>query len=154
MSTRLRALALLSLCAGWPAGAQVFKDEPAALRSAFPGAERFDPRDVVLSDAMALKLEQVSRAKVSERMVTFYTAQKAGQVLGYAVIHSHVVRTKRETICVAFEPDGRVRKVEVATGRTYQLWNRVAPSEPWVPVGIGRPALSDTFVESKLNSKP
>jgi len=92
---------------------QVFKDQPAALRSAFPEAQKFEARDVFLDDAAAARLEQLARARVRDRMVTFYSALRAGEPLGYAVIHSHVVRTKRETLCVAFEPDGRLRKIEI-----------------------------------------
>ncbi len=93
--------------------AQVFKNEPEALRSAFPEADQITPQDVLLDDAAAERLEKLARAKVRDRLVTFYTATKAGKVVGYAVIHSHVVRTKRETFTIAFEPDGRIRQIEV-----------------------------------------
>lgn len=116
--TRVPAVAGLlavMVAAGAPAsgGAQVLKNPQEALRSAFPEAERFDPRDVLLTPPMVERIEKLARARVSERMVTFYTARKGDRTVGYAVIHTHVVRTKRETITVAFEPDGRLRKVEV-----------------------------------------
>lgn len=88
------------------------KDE-AVVRGLFPGAERVEARDVLLSDELVGRIERLARARVKERLVTFYTASKGGAPLGYAVIHSHVVRTKRETFAIAFEPDGRIRKITI-----------------------------------------
>jgi hypothetical protein len=84
-----------------------------ALRAVFPGAERFASDDVLLTEEMAGRLDELARARVRERMVTFYTALRGKEVLGYAVVQSHVVRTKRETLLLAFEPDGRIRRVTV-----------------------------------------
>lgn len=112
LAAALRAAALL-LLAGRAAHAQVAAKEEAALRAVFPDAERFEVKDVLLTDEMVKRIEGLARARVRERLVTFYTARSAGAVLGYAVIHSHVVRTKRETLSLAFEPDGRIRKVAV-----------------------------------------
>lgn len=99
-----------------PAGAahgQLGGKEEAAIRVAFPDAERIEVRDVLLTDEMVKRIEALARARVKERLVTFYTARRGGVAVGYAVIHSHVVRTKRETLSIAFEADGRIRKIEV-----------------------------------------
>lgn len=93
---------------GGPAGG-----EEGALRALFPEVEHFEARDVLLGDEMAAQLQALARARVAERVVTFYTAFRGGQVLGYAAIHSHVVRTKRETFALAFEADGRIRRIVV-----------------------------------------
>jgi hypothetical protein len=105
------ALALALLLAG-------AQEDPAAraealVRSAFPEADSIATRDVVLTDAMVAHIERLARARVRERLVTFYTARRAGAVLGHLVLHSHVVRTKRETLSIAFEADGRLRRVTV-----------------------------------------
>ncbi len=111
------ARALVGVTAGLlclsPTAADVLKKESEALRTAFPAAERFVSRDVLLGDEMVARIEKLARARVRERMVTFYTALQGERVLGYAVIHSHVVRTKRETFTIAFEPDGRIRRIVV-----------------------------------------
>ncbi|MBL0277817.1 MAG: FMN-binding protein [Anaeromyxobacter sp.] len=101
-------LAAAPAAAQAPAGA-----DEAIVRSLFPEAEAVAARDVLLGDAVAARLEQLARARVKERLVTFYTARRAGAVVGYAVIHAHVVRTKRETLALAFEPDGRIRRVAI-----------------------------------------
>ena len=88
------------------------RDE-AVVRGLFPAAERVEARDVILSDEVVARIERLARARVKERLVTFYTATRGGAPLGYAVIHSHVVRTKRETFAIAFAPDGRIRKITI-----------------------------------------
>ncbi len=94
------------------AAAAPAKDE-AVVRGLFPGAEQVQARDVILAGDVVARIERLARARVKERLVTFYTASKGGAPLGYAVIHSHVVRTKRETFAIAFEPDGRIRKITI-----------------------------------------
>jgi hypothetical protein len=88
------------------------KDEQ-AVRALFPGSDRIEARDVILTDEMVARVERLARAKVKERLVTFYVVRAGAAVKGYAVIHSHVVRTKRETFAIAFEPDGRIRKIAI-----------------------------------------
>ncbi len=107
--------AALAVCLA-PAGArggELGGREEAAVRALFPGCDRIDAKDLLLTDEMAARIEKLARARVPERLVTFYTARKGADVLGYAAIHTHVVRTKQETISLAFEPDGRIRKITV-----------------------------------------
>jgi hypothetical protein len=99
------------------------------LRAVFPEAERFTSRDLLLSGEQAARLEKLARARVGERLVTFYTAWKGATALGYAAIHSHVVRTKRETFVVAFEPDGRIRRIVVVSFLEPEEYK---PTERWL----------------------
>jgi hypothetical protein len=92
---------------------QLGAKEEVAVRAVFPEAERIEAKDVLLTDEMVRRIEGLARARVKERLVTFYTARRGGSALGYAVIHSHVVRTKRETLSITFEADGRIRRIEV-----------------------------------------
>jgi hypothetical protein len=110
------AFALASLACLAPARARgdgLGGKEEAAVRALFPGAERIDAKDVILTDDMAARIEKLARARVPERLVTFYTARRGAEVLGYAAIHAHIVRTKQETLALVFEPDGRLRKISV-----------------------------------------
>jgi hypothetical protein len=56
-------------------------------------------------------------------------------VLGYAVVQSHVVRTKRETLLVAFEPDGRIRRITVLS---FLEPPEYKPSERWLAQFAGK----------------
>lgn len=123
----LLAAALLLLPAA--AAPAVGGKEEAAIRAVFQGADAIEVKDVILTDEMAGRIERLARARVRERLVTFYTARRGADVLGYAVIHSHVVRTKRETLSIAFEPDGRLRKITVLA---FLEPSEYRPSDRWL----------------------
>jgi hypothetical protein len=107
------AVALLATASVRAAPPEALGKDEVAIRALFPGADRIEARDVLLTDEMVSRIEALARARVKERLVTFYVASAGGAVKGYAVIHAHVVRTKRETFVIAFEPDGRIRKITV-----------------------------------------
>jgi hypothetical protein len=117
--------ALPALAAGIP----VAEKEAAALRSAFPDADAFEAKDLLLTDEMVRRVEELARARVRERLVTFYTARKASAVEGYAVIHSHVVRTKRETFVMSFQPDGAIRRITIIAFLEPEEYK---PSDRWL----------------------
>ncbi len=104
---------LLAAAAARPAPAEAPAKDEQALRALFPGADRFEARDVILTDEMVSRIEKLARARVKDRLVTFYVVSAGGAVKGYAVIHSHIVRTKRETFAIAFEPDGTIRRIAI-----------------------------------------
>jgi hypothetical protein len=112
MPTAAILLAVLLAAGSGPAEDWSARAE-ALVRAAFPEADRVEPRDVVLTDELVSRIEELAHTRVRERLVTFYTARKGPAVVGYLVLHSHVVRTKRETLSLVFEPDGRIRKVAV-----------------------------------------
>jgi hypothetical protein len=126
-----RIVAAVALCAAASAVAaqQAQGKDEAVVRTLFPDAERVEARDVILTDELVARIEQLARAKVKERLVTFYTARKGDGVLGYAVIHSHVVRTKRETFSIAFQPDGRIRKITILSFLEPEEYK---PSDRWL----------------------
>ena len=136
---------LIAAVLAWAGAA--FAAPPDALRAAFPEAERFDPTDLLLSDEMARKLDDLARSKIPERMVTFYAARKGDAVLGYAVLQSHVVRTKRETLLLAFEPDGRIRKIVVLA---FLEPPEYRPSERWLGQFSGKGATDRLAVGDDL----
>ncbi len=128
---------LLALALSVAAAVPAAEKEAAALRAVFPDADRFDSRDVLLTDEMVASIERLARARVRERLVTFYTAVKGGATEGYAVIHSHVVRTKRETFVIAFDPDGRIRRITVVAFLEPQEYR---PQERWLAQFAGKGA--------------
>jgi len=140
MRSGLAATALVGLLWASGAGAQspaTAQGSPDVLRSVFPEADRFDSDDVLLTAEMAKRLDELARSRIPERMVTFYTARSGPAVLGYAVLQSHVVRTKRETLLVAFEPDGRLRKILVVA---FLEPPEYKPSERWLAQFAGKGA--------------
>jgi hypothetical protein len=111
----VRLLVLAVLVAWTPAASAQTERAAAALKSLFPEATQFTPKDVFLTDEAAARLQSLARTKISERMVTFYVATAGDhRVVGYAAMHTHKVRTKNETLVVGFEPTGAIRRIDLA----------------------------------------
>ena len=107
----------------------IARKEAETLRQAIPEATRFESSDLLLDDELLRRIEQRAKVKVKERMVTFYTAWKGDKIIGYVVIHSHVVRTKNETFALAFHPDGRIRQIQVVSFLEPQEY---LPTDKWL----------------------
>jgi hypothetical protein len=91
-----------------PAWAKVFYAREEALRAAFPEADTIEKEIRLLSDDQARQIEGIARAKLESRMVTIHVGKKNQQVLGYALIDIHVVRTQPEAVMVVLTPEGVV----------------------------------------------
>jgi len=104
------ALIVLTLLTGPVAGQGVTRDE--ALASAYPGATITAER-VFLTVAQRAKAAELAGVEVESSLVARYLATRDGQVVGRAYIDTHQVRTKRESLLIALDVDGRVRRVEV-----------------------------------------
>jgi hypothetical protein len=126
---------LLATAAARPGPPEAPGKDEQAVRALFPGAEKVEARDVILTDEMVSRIEKLARARVKDRLVTFYVVSAGGAVKGYAVIHSHVVRTKRETFSIAFEPDGRIRKITILA---FLEPDEFKPSERWLAYFEGK----------------
>ena len=95
------------------AASDVFHSKESALRLAFPGADRVTAQDLFLSPEEAAKVEQRARAGVESRLVTVYTGYEGSELLGYAFLDTHRVRTLPQTILLVLEPGGAVRSIHL-----------------------------------------
>jgi hypothetical protein len=109
--TRLALAALALTLPGTASGQpQISRDE--ALRLAFPGAS-------IRSEQVFLTADQQKRAadaagvKVPSALVARYIATRDGATAGRAYVDTHVVRTKRESLLISLDAEGRVRRVDV-----------------------------------------
>ena len=109
MRSRRVVLALLALLfTAAPAAAEVFLSQREALALAFPGADRIERTSVVLDDAQAAAVETLSGAPLESKLVTLHQGFRGDELLGYAVIDIHNVRTLPEAFMVVLTPEGRV----------------------------------------------
>ena len=114
MRSRRAVLALLGLlAAGTPAAAEVFLSQREALALAFPEADRIEKKSVVLDDAQAAAVEKQSGAPLESKLVTLHQGFRGEQLLGYALIDVHTVRTLPEAFMVVLTPDGRVASLRM-----------------------------------------
>jgi hypothetical protein len=109
----LGVLALALILDSAPSGAKVYASQSEALRLAFPDADRIERRNFVLTAEQAEQIERRSRAPLDTRIVTLHVGWHGGEVLGYALIDIHTVRTLPEALMTVLEPGGSVRSVRV-----------------------------------------
>ncbi len=105
-------LALVS----WPmrvASAKVFASQNQALADAFPDASRIERKTMLVRKKDAAKIKAITRAELESKIVVIHTAYKEEEVLGYAHIDVHNVRTKPEAFMIVLKPDGSVRSVRI-----------------------------------------
>jgi hypothetical protein len=91
----------------------VFLAKDEALAAAFPEADRVESRVVILTDEQQAAVERLARAPLESKLWTLHVGWRGGEVLGYAIIDSHIVRTLPEAFMVVLDPQGKVRRVEV-----------------------------------------
>ena len=111
----LTSLIALSVILLWtsPVSAKVYHTRDEALAMAFPGADGMEKKTVFLDDEEKKKVEVLARAKLDSRILTFHIGKKGNNILGYALLGSHIVRTKPEVYMVVINPDGSLKRVEI-----------------------------------------
>lgn len=95
------------------AQAEVFYSKDEALELAFGTGATIEPKSVFLSDEQAAEIERVAKAKLDSKLFTFHVGSRNGQVIGYAAIESHTVRTQPEALLVVLNPAGDLTRAEV-----------------------------------------
>ncbi len=108
------ALALaLGVGAADAADAKVFYSRSEALELAFPDADRVEDESLLLGDDEARRVERLARGPLESRLVRVYRGYRGDELLGYAFIDVHNVRTLPEAFLVVLTPAGEVRLLRV-----------------------------------------
>lgn len=121
-------LVLLAIATPTPAFATVYHSRSEALELAFPGADRIDTKTHILTDAQVERIQAASRGELESKLVKVYIGMKGDEVLGYAFIDTHTVRTMPEAFMVVLSPNGIVRSLRILAfyePREYQ------PNDRW-----------------------
>ena len=134
---------LILLALAWlpeSAGAKVFFSRNEALELAFPEADRIEDETILLGDEQAGRIEKLARSQLDSRLVRIYTGYREDQVLGYAFIDVHNVRTLPEAFLVVLTPSGGVSTLRVLafhepleympTSRWYRQFEEKTLEEP------------------------
>lgn len=102
----------LALAAG-SAAAKVFHSQKEGLRLAFPEADRLETRTYILGPGRAAAVEERSHAELESRIVKLHVGYRGDELLGYALIDVHRVRTLPEAFLIVLDPAGSVRSLRV-----------------------------------------
>ena len=109
----LASALLLAALGAAPARAKVFYTQQEALALAFPDADHVEPRNWVLTDEQARRIEELSRSQLDTRLVRIWRGMKDEAILGYAFIEVHTVRTQAEAFMVVLSSEGSVQTVRM-----------------------------------------
>lgn len=83
-----------------------------ALSAAFPGAQIAQSM-IFLTDAEVKEASRLSGAAIQSALVARYTATTNGKNAGSAYLDTHVVRTKKESLLLIVDAQGKLLRVEV-----------------------------------------
>ena len=106
--TLLVALSVqVSLGAGSP-----FPSREELLGSVYPDTTHSAER-IFLTEAEATKVEELIGTALPSPLIALYRVKQGDNLVGKAYVDTHIVRTKRESLLVCLDAEGRVKRVEV-----------------------------------------
>ena len=117
-----------------------------ALAAVFPGAT-IDADRIFLTDGQVERVAALSHTEVRSKIYARYVAERGGVVVGRAYVDTHIVRTKRESLLVSLEADGRVRRIDVTA---FLEPPEYVPSEPWRRQYYDQPLSDDLAVQRAI----
>jgi hypothetical protein len=110
LPARVLLPALVAVAVHAPSWAQVTRDE--ALAEIYPGAA-VRAEQLFLTPGQQKQVLMRAGVEPPSALVARYVATRDGTVVGRAYIDTHVVRSKRESLLIALDDAGTVRRVEV-----------------------------------------
>jgi hypothetical protein len=139
----LAAVWLVAIAVPPQAVATVFyaRDEIKSL--AFPQADTVEPRDHFLTGRQREQIESRARSELDSDLVTVYVGSRDGEVLGYAYLDTHTVRTLPETFLIVLTPDGAVASTHLMA--FYEPLEYL-PADRWLGQLTGRRLTDDLLV--------
>ena len=128
MARRFVVAAVLVLATASSVASQgISRDE--ALAASYPGAT-IRAEQVFLTPAQQQQVAERAGTDAPSGLVARYIAMRDGKVIGRAYVDTHTVRTKRESLLISLDEQGKVARVDVtaflepAEYRASELWLR------------------------------
>lgn len=120
--------------------ATVFHARSEMLEVAFPQAESVHAKDYFLTKEQRSAIEHLAIRGLDSDLVTVYTAHRGDEVLGYAILDTHVVRTLPETFLVVLGLDGSIKATHILA---FHEPLEYMPSERWLALLENRTLTDD-----------
>ena len=108
---------------------KVFMGREEALEHVFPDAENILKRNIFLNNEQVEEIESMAKTKLHSKLYVFYEGKKGSETLGYAVIDTHHLRTKTETVIIVINPDGTLKLTEILA---FFEPSEYMPSKSWL----------------------
>lgn len=82
------------------------------LKENFPKA-KIIKKNILLTKSQARLVQNMSKVKLPHLVFTVYIAKENGKTVGYALLHTHKVRTRNEAVLITFDKNCNVKDVEI-----------------------------------------
>lgn len=83
------------------------------IKSSFSNVSTIDPKQLILTKSQFAKVQKRAKAVVTTKVYRYYTIKSGPKSLGYAVLISRKVRTKKATVLYAFDQTGNLKFTEI-----------------------------------------
>jgi len=83
------------------------------IKSSFTNVSKIEPKQLILTKKQFSKVKQRAKAQVKTRIYRYYAIKSGSKNLGYGVLISKKVRTKKATVLYAFDHSGRLKFTEI-----------------------------------------
>ena len=117
MRFELAAVAAVSALAPAGAFAVDYLSAEQAEKLIFPGADRFETREVLLDAAQLRQIEAAAGMRARSQRWTARVARQGDATLGWVVVDDVIGKFERITYAVGVGADGAIRQVEVLSYR-------------------------------------
>ena len=134
----------MSLTAATPYAQGITRDE--ALADVYPGAQ-IRSEQVFLTAAQVKRIAAVAGSEVPSPLVARYLASRDGRLVGRAYVDTHVVRTKKESLLISLDMDGRLLRIDVTA---FLEPPEYRASESWLRQYRGRVLSNDVAINRAI----
>jgi len=109
------------------AGSKASVDD--VIKSSFTGVSTIDPKQIILTKKQFSQVQSRAKAAVRTKIYRYYDIKSSTKRLGYAVLISRKVRSKKATVLYAFDNSGTLKFTEImAFGEPPEYM----PSKTWM----------------------
>lgn len=108
---KLFLLVFISFFILTPGYGKIYYSKSEAMELAFGSDAEVEMQSLFPDEQQIAEIERLARVKMESSLFTFYVGKKNDQVIGYAAIESHTVRTKPETLLVVLSAQGQLQKI-------------------------------------------
>jgi len=115
----------------------ITRDE--ALADVYPGAQ-IRAEQVFLTAAQMKSVAAAAGSEVPSPLVARYLASREGRLVGRAYVDTHLVRTKKESLLISLDANGRLLRIDVTA---FLEPPEYRASEPWLRQYRGRTLTDD-----------
>ena len=84
-----------------------------AVKSSFSGVTNIEAKQLILTKAQHAKIQAKAKAPVRTKIYRYYEIKSGAKIIGYGVLITRKMRTKKATVLYAFDQSGNLKFSEI-----------------------------------------